>query len=155
MKTRTYIDNSQTDRPVSAKTLAALRRTVINALDYMNISFPCEVSIKLVSPEEIQTLNRDFRGIDEVTDVLSFPSGEYDFQTEPLLKKNERLFLGDMAICVEIAYKQAYPGHGPRKELELLTAHSMLHLLGLDHRNKREEKNMFSKQDEILKMAQD
>ncbi|MBO5299286.1 MAG: rRNA maturation RNase YbeY, partial [Clostridia bacterium] len=85
-------------------------------------------------------------------DVLSFPSGEYEPGDEPELGRNERLFLGDMAICVDIAYKQAYPGHTPRMEIELLTAHSVLHLLGLDHRNKKEEKDMFSKQEAILKM---
>ena len=152
MKTRTYIDNAQLNRPVSAKTLAGIRRTVINALEYMKIDFPCEISIKLVSPEEIRQLNCDFRGIDEVTDVLSFPSGEYNYGETPDLKRNERIFLGDMAICVEIAYRQSYKGHTPRMELELLTAHSVLHLLGFDHATKREEKAMFYKQNEILKM---
>lgn len=152
MKTRTYIDNAQQDRAVGPKTLAGIRRTVVNTLTYMNIDFPCEVSIKLVSQEEIKQLNKTFRGIDEPTDVLSFPSGEYFPGDVPELKKNERLFLGDMAICVDIAYKQAYKGHTPRMELELLTAHSVLHLLGLDHRNKKEEKDMFSKQEAVLKM---
>ncbi len=152
MNTRTYIDNAQTDRPVSSKTLAGIRRTVINSLKYMNITFPCEISIKLVSPEEIRELNRDFRGIDEETDVLSFPSGEYTYGSIPQIKHNERIFLGDMAICVEIAYRQSYRGHSPRMELELLTAHSMLHLLGFDHITKREEKAMFEKQDAILNM---
>ncbi len=152
MKTRTFIDNAQTERAVSAKTLSGIRRTVLNSLEYMHIDFPCEVSIKLVSPDEIRQLNRDFRGIDEQTDVLSFPSGEYTYGEQPQLNKNTRVFLGDMAICVDIAYKQSYVGHSPRMELELLTAHSMLHLLGFDHRTKKEEKDMFFKQDEILKM---
>ena len=152
MNTRTYIDNAQSDRPVSAKTLAGIRRTVLNTLQYMNIDFPCEVSIKLVSPDEIRQLNKDFRCVDAPTDVLSFPSGEYEPGVEPKIGKNQRLFLGDMAICVDIAYKQSYSGHSPRMEIELLTAHSVLHLLGLDHRNKKEEKNMFAKQEAILKM---
>lgn len=152
MNTRTYIDNAQLNRAVSSKTLAGIRKTVINSLEYMNITFPCEISIKLVSPEEIRELNKTFRGIDEETDVLSFPSGEYSYGDDPQLKRNERLFLGDMAICVEIAYRQSYRGHSPRMELELLTAHSMLHLLGFDHRTKREEKAMFAKQNEILNM---
>lgn len=155
MNTRTYIDNAQDERPVGPKTLAGIRRTVVNTLEYMGIDFPCEVSVKLVSREEIKQLNNDFRGIDEPTDVLSFPSGEYEPGDEPELGRNERLFLGDMAICVDIAYKQAYPGHTPRMEIELLTAHSVLHLLGLDHRNKKEEKDMFSKQEAILKMRKD
>ncbi|MBQ6051834.1 MAG: rRNA maturation RNase YbeY [Clostridia bacterium] len=152
MNTRTYIDNAQLNRAVSSKTLAGIRKTVINSLEYMNITFPCEISIKLVSPEEIRELNKTFRGIDEETDVLSFPSGEYSYGDDPQLKRNERLFLGDMAICVEIAYRQSYRGHSPRMELELLTAHSMLHLFGFDHRTKREEKAMFAKQNEILNM---
>ena len=154
MKTRTYINNAQSERPVSAKTLSGIRKTVINSLEYMNIGFPCEVSIKLVSPTEIRQLNRDFRGIDEPTDVLSFPSGEYSYGDTPYIKSNQRIFLGDMAICVDIAYSQSYKGHSPRMELELLTAHSMLHLLGFDHRTKSEEKDMFFKQEEILKMRE-
>jgi len=155
MTVRTYIDNAQTEKPVGEKMKAAIRKTVSTAAEKMNITFPCEVSVRLVSPEEIQQLNRDFRQVDRPTDVLSFPSEEYsDGDEVPKLRSRERLFLGDIAICVPIAYNQAIEAkHTPTAEIMLLTAHSFLHLIGYDHATKKDEKRMFALQDEIVRLT--
>ena len=157
MIVKTEIDNAQTDKPVSTRMFAAIRRTTACAAEKMGISFPSEISMKLVSENEIQQLNRDFRNVDSVTDVLSFPSGEYsDGDCPPELRRNQRLFLGDIAICVSVAYKQAAEAkHSPSDEIMLLTAHSFLHLIGFDHATKKQEKEMFALQEEIVRMAKE
>ena len=89
-------------------------------------SLDYEVSISLVNNEEIKELNRDYRGVDSETDVLSFPL-EDDFGMDlPLL--------GDIIITVEKALEQAEEyGHSLEREMAYLTAHSMFHLMGYDH----------------------
>ena len=123
-----------------------------------NISLPVEVSLTVTGPEQIQEMNRDFRGIDRVTDVLSFPQVDF-FEEDPMedLVNAERnpdtdeVCLGDIVICMDRAREQAEEfGHSLRRELGFLTAHSMLHLLGYDHMVPEEEKVMFEKQEIIL-----
>ncbi len=104
------------------------------------------VTILITTPEEIRRLNREFRNVDSVTDVLTFPAceGEMDFASPDG-------YLGDVAICLERALEQAEAyGHSPERELGFLTVHGALHLLGYDHMNEPDEKKMFSRQDEIL-----
>lgn len=90
-----------------------------------------ELSVALLNNRAIRNLNRDYRGLDKVTDVLSFP------QNEPFcLSKNSRLpvHLGDIAISVPQAKKQAAEyGVGFYEELSRLLVHGFLHLLGHDH----------------------
>ena len=82
---------------------------------------PAEVSIALVPDSQVRALNRRFRGVDRVTDVLSFPS-DVDGQ------------LGDIVIARGVARRQARAaGHSPGTELRLLALHGILHLLGFDH----------------------
>ena len=104
------------------------------------------VCITIVSEDEIQRINREFRDIDKVTDVLSFPAwdgGEYDLTDG---------FLGDIAICEKRAREQAAEyGHSLERELAFLTVHGMLHLLGYDHMQPEDEKVMFPMQDSILR----
>jgi len=83
------------------------------------------VNVLICSADEIRRLNRQFRSVDKVTDVLSFPD------------ENEG---GDIAICAEKVRSQAEEfGHGVERELAYLTVHSVLHLLGYDHVNSRKE----------------
>ena len=103
-----------------------------------------EVNIIFVDETEIKALNRRFRKIDSVTDVLSF---------EALSKpdKDGRLALGDIAVCPQRAFEQAESyGHGALRELAFLAAHGTLHLLGYDHKNKEEEAEMLSAQEKAL-----
>jgi len=89
-----------------------------------------EISVSFVSKEEISALNRHYRNIDKVTDVLSFP--QYGDLSE--LPKDRRIVLGDVIICTDQALLQADEfGHSPERELVYLLTHGVLHLLGYDH----------------------
>lgn len=126
-----------------------LCRCIDTALAAEGMAFPCEVNILLTDDAGIQTLNREQRGIDAPTDVLSFPQFELvpgvsvaDEENENFerfeLEEDETgadyLPLGDMAISVERAAAQAQEyGHSVARELGYLCVHSVLHLLGYDH----------------------
>ena len=102
--------------------------------------------ISFVDEDTIQELNRDYRGIDRVTDVISFALEDKkdNFQSEIR-------FLGDIYICIPRMKEQALEyEHSIKRELSFLTVHGLLHLLGYDHRNEDEEKIMFGLQEEIL-----
>lgn len=103
-------------------------------------------SIIFVNNEEIKALNKDYRGIDKVTDVISFALED----NEDLIKNDTRV-LGDIYICIPRALEQAENyGHSIKRELAFLTVHGLLHLLGYDHMEKEEEKEMFALQELIL-----
>lgn len=110
-----------------------------------------EVSVSFVSNEEIQNINRTYRHRDEVTDVISFAleeegEGEIAIQSNSLPQ-----ILGDIIISVEKATEQAKEyGHSFERELGFLAVHGLLHLLGYDHMNETDEKEMFSRQNDIL-----
>ncbi len=133
---------------------AVIRAVVADSLCYEGFSEPAEVSVSIVTEEEIRSINRQFRGIDRVTDVLSFPL--LTFEAGEVYERNEdgEVLLGDIIICLQRAEEQAASyGHSLKREIAFLTAHSMLHLLGYDHMEKEEEKIMFEKQEEILQKA--
>lgn len=118
------------------------------------------VSINFVSDEEIQKLNREFRNIDKVTDVLSFPN--FNKLSNEKLKKFSKLadfdtnllFLGDIVISKNVAKKQAREyGHSLKREVCFLALHGFLHLLGFDHIKEEEEKVMIKLQNKILNEA--
>ncbi|MCL2404141.1 MAG: rRNA maturation RNase YbeY [Defluviitaleaceae bacterium] len=103
-----------------------------------------EVSISFVSTDEIQSLNRDYRGKDLATDVLSFPVSD-EFVIGPGRP------LGDIVICMDVAKVQADEyGHSLERELSFLVAHGMLHLLGYDHETPEDEAIMCATQDKVL-----
>jgi len=104
-----------------------------------------EISLSFTTPREIQELNRIYREVDEVTDVLSFPSdGEIDPETG-----NE--YLGDILICVSRAFEQASASNHPlQNEIELLFIHGLLHLLGYDHSDETQKEEMWALQNEYL-----
>ena len=107
------------------------------------------VSVNFVSEEEIKRLNNQFRQIDKVTDVLSFPNldksyfqrlTEFDAEKNP---DDGLLFLGDIVICKKVAKRQAKElGHGAKREICFLALHGLLHLLGFDHVKEEEERLM-------------
>ena len=119
------------------------------------------VDIRLVGTDAIRKLNREFREIDKVTDVLSFPVLDmkegnlscdlmpYDFSYDESGKK--LLGIGDVVICPERAKKQAESyGHSMDREMVFLAVHSFLHLLGFDHMVKEEEEKMFAEQERVM-----
>lgn len=103
-------------------------------------------SIIFVSLDEIHELNKQYRGIDRPTDVISFAL-EDDAD-----KIMDFRILGDIYICIDKMREQALSyGHSNKRELSFLTVHGLLHLLGYDHQTKEEEEIMFGLQEKILK----
>lgn len=99
------------------------------------------MSIIFVSLEQIQELNKNYRQIDKVTDVLSFPNDDPDDKT-----------LGDIFISMDKAKEQAISyGHSFEREVGFLAVHGYLHLLGYDHHTKEDEEKMVFMQESILK----
>ena len=103
-------------------------------------------SIVFVGLEEIHALNKNYRGIDRPTDVISFALEDSDdFELEGVR------VLGDIYVCIDKMKKQALEsGHSEKRELSFLVCHGLLHLLGYDHMKKEDEAIMFGKQDKIL-----
>ena len=118
------------------------------ALKKEDIMFNYEVSVSFVKDSEIKELNKMYRGIDKETDVLSFPLIE-DFNGEFL----EHVYpIGDIVISIDQVKEQANTyNHSFKREIAFLTVHSILHLLGYTHETEEEEKEMFSRQEFILK----
>ena len=117
---------------------------VTGTLEYMKFKKEAEVSVSVVDGEQIKELNRDFRNIDRVTDVLSFPIGDKNPETGEIV-------LGDIVLCAEKVISQAQEfGHTRKRELAFLTCHSMLHLLGYDHIEEDDRIEMENLQRKIL-----
>ena len=138
-----------------------LAMTVIcGVLDQEDCPYECEISLVLCGEEEIRETNRNFREIDRVTDVLSFPMqdfqtpAEYDFleeEDDAFHPETGELLLGDIMICIPRMLSQAEEyGHGVKREYAFLIAHSMLHLLGYDHMTPEEAAVMEQKQNQVL-----
>lgn len=139
-----YIDNRQ-DIEINKETEDLIKKAIEKTLEYEEVSLDYEVSLSFVDNLEIRELNRDYRGIDKETDVLSFPM-EDDFPLEGQLP-----FLGDIIISLEKTRDQAQDyGHSFIRELIYLTVHSSLHLLGYDHIDQEEKKLMRSKEEAIM-----
>ncbi len=119
---------------------------MINSI-FKNINSNKEFNIIFVTKEEIQRLNREFRKIDKVTDVISFAL----IDDKDIIKTDE---LGDIFICLDKAFEQAKEyQHSENREVCFLAVHGYLHLCGFDHMTKEDEEIMFSKQEEILQKA--
>lgn len=118
-----------------------------------DLSDNTEVSITLVSDEEIRGLNRDYRGKDYPTDVLSFSFDEAgDAGDIPFIDPRGIHALGDIIISLERAVAQAQEyGHSLEREVGFLTVHGMLHLLGFDHDTVEKEKEMRTREEMILR----
>ena len=103
-----------------------------------------EVNYAFVSPRQIHQLNRTFRQVDRVTDVLSFPDGDINPETK-------RRFMGDVLICKSVARRQAKAiGNSLEQEITFLQVHGTLHLFGYDHINPEDEVKMFGLQRKIM-----
>ena len=131
------------------------------ALEYIDCHYEAEISLLITHDEEIHEMNREHRGIDRATDVLSFPMLEFgipgDFtgideeMSDVFDPETGELMLGDIVISADKVMAQAEEyGHSPKREYAFLIAHSMLHLCGYDHMEDGERKEMEQKQREIL-----
>lgn len=105
-----------------------------------------EFSVIIIDNKRIHKINKEYRGIDRPTDVISFALED----SEDVNLENYRI-LGDIYISIDKVKEQAKTyGHSEKRELAFLTVHGFLHLLGYDHMEPEEEKIMFAKQEEIL-----
>ena len=121
-----------------------LIRAAEAVLSYHSLPDNTELTIALESINTIQKLNNDFLQINEPTDVLSFPSDEFDPDTQST-------YIGDVVISKEIAAKQAESaGHGLICEMQLLVIHGVLHLLGYDHAIEPDKNKMWAVQKIML-----
>lgn len=106
------------------------------------------LSVIYVTPEQIHEINRDYRGIDRPTDVISFAMQD---DMSNILLEEEACELGDIFINVDAIRAQAKEyGHSIRREACFLFCHGLLHLMGYDHMEPEDEKEMFHLQDVIL-----
>lgn len=118
---------------------ALIKKAAALALDAEGVDKPCLISVMLTDNEGIRETNRDFRGIDSATDVLSFPMNEltpesFDADMCDTDPESGAVMLGDMMISLERCFSQGEEfGHGFDREISYLTVHSVLHLLGYDH----------------------
>lgn len=104
-----------------------------------------EFNIIIVDNERIHEINRDYRKIDKETDVITFALED---NLDVVLKKR---ILGDIYISIDRVHSQAIDyGHSFLRELSFLAVHGFYHLLGYDHMNEKDEKIMFTKQEELL-----
>lgn len=134
-----------------------IKNSISKALDAEGIDKPCLVSVMLTDDEGIHEINREFRGVDRATDVLSFPlneltAGEFDEDACEHDPESGSIMLGDMMISLERCEAQGDEfGHGFEREICYLTVHSVLHLLGYDHMDEGEMKaQMRAREKEIM-----
>ena len=143
MKPCILIENTQKEKAPFRGYKGAIRRAIAATLEREGFRQRCEVSVSLVTGEEIRRLNREYREVDRETDVLSFP----------LLEEEEEgvAYLGDVILCPAVIASQAKEfGTTYRQEMCLMVIHSTLHLLGWDHMEEEEKQQMFSLQESIL-----
>ena len=125
------------------KILNSYIKYVVKKLNLEN----CEFNIILVDNDRIHEINKEYRDVDRETDVISFA-----MEDEMDVKYKDFRLLGDIYISIDKCYLQAEEyGHSRVREICFLATHGILHLLGYDHMNIDEEKEMFSLQEELLK----
>lgn len=135
------IINETNEEIKEIKDVEEFLKFAIKKLELKNVVF----DIIIVDNEKIRELNRDYRGIDNYTDVISFALEDF-----PDVKTEVRL-LGDIYISLPKIKEQSESyGHSFLREFAFLSVHGLLHLLGYDHMNEDDEKEMFSLQEELL-----
>ncbi|GMG70053.1 rRNA maturation RNase YbeY [Tetragenococcus halophilus] len=149
----TFIDETQ---KVSKNEREEIDRLLQYAADYLKLPENSEMSITFMDNEGIQMINRDYRGKDAPTDVISFAIEEAGQNEMPIFFDDEEMTdlpneLGDIMISTQRAQEQAAEyGHSYEREVGFLALHGFLHINGYDHMRPEDEKEMFGLQKEIL-----
>ena len=121
-----------------------LEKAAEYTLDHQKVNLNTDLAIVIGDDDQIQSLNRDYRGVDQPTDVLSFPQGSKD-------PHSGHMNLGDIIISLPRAAAQAdADGHSLEDELMLLVVHGLLHLLGYGHEEDDGREEMWRVQDDVL-----
>lgn len=130
-----YYDDRQDDIKITDEIKNLIEKSIAAVLKVENLDENVEVSVSFVGDEEIRDLNRDYRGVDKSTDVLSFPMDDEFIIVSRIL--------GDVIINTRRVMEQAEElGHSNERELSYLTVHSILHLLGYDHMEDEDKREM-------------
>ncbi|BDG46474.1 MULTISPECIES: rRNA maturation RNase YbeY [Parageobacillus] len=145
------IDFIDETNEVTKEQMDIIKRLLNYAAEIEHVPNGAEVGISFVDNERIRIINRDYRGKDQPTDVISFALEEKGEGEVEIVGADVPPLLGDIIISIPKAKEQAKEyGHSFMRELGFLAVHGFLHLLGYDHKTEEEEKIMFSKQKDIL-----
>lgn len=145
------IDFLDETNEVKEEHIALVEKLLQHAAKVEGIEEGSEVSITFVTNEAIHEINREYRDKDQPTDVISFALEEMGEGEVQIIGEDIPRVLGDIIISTDRTREQAEEyGHSFERELGFLAVHGFLHLLGYDHMNEADEKEMFGKQDEIL-----
>jgi probable rRNA maturation factor len=157
----TFYVKNETGQEFPFPTEETVERVIRAALKCEQCPYEAEISLLITDREGIRNYNREYRGIDKETDVLSFPGVDYEAPGDFSLAEadtnsyfnpeTEEILLGDIILCRDRIYAQAEEyGHSVLREFAFLIVHSILHLLGYDHMEQEEEALMRSHQDKIM-----
>ena len=135
---------NQTDREITE--LETVEKVLYSAMEKENLK-DTSFNLIIVDNDYIHELNKNYRGIDRETDVITFALEDED----TLVIGDKERILGDIYISIDRARSQAIDyGHSFLRELSFLAVHGFYHLLGYDHQTKEDEEVMFKKQEEVL-----
>ena len=141
------INNRQEDLEISKELKQNIIKAIETCIKVEKYNKDLEISISFVTNDEIKYLNKEFRGINKITDVLSFPM-DLDFIIE-----GENEILGDIIISTERAKEQALDyGHSVEREIIYLIIHSIFHLFGYDHMIENDKIEMRKKEKKTIKI---
>ena len=157
----TFCVESEWENTLPFSTEETGRLVAKKVLEQENCPFPCVVNVLLTSDESVRELNKEHRGIDAATDVLSFPALSFEqpagFPAPDMLEPGAKdpetgeVWLGDIVISMDRVLRQAEAfGHSVRREYAFLIAHSMLHLSGYDHVTEEESRVMEAHTEQVL-----
>ena len=151
---------NESGKEVDENSFALIENAIKTSLAFMGIDENISASVFLVDGEKIHEVNRDYRNVDKVTDVVSFPMDLVDFisyegRAEEFFRDQEvcqpQYFLGDIFINLDRIKDQAQEyGHSEERGLSYLTVHSLLHLLGYDHIEEEDRLIMRPREDAIM-----
>lgn len=155
-----YVEN-ETEEKFDFPVEDVVKQVASAVLEMENCPYEVQLNVLLTDNEGIHSYNKEYRGIDRETDVLSFPNLDFEKEADFNIDENEEadyfdpdtgeLILGDIIISVDRVKEQAESyGHSRRREFAFLVAHSMLHLCGYDHMEQKEAEVMERKQEQIL-----
>ncbi|MDY6029135.1 MAG: rRNA maturation RNase YbeY [Acidaminococcaceae bacterium] len=149
------VENSQTKVELDGNLEKILRAGLNAVADRHKLSAQTEIGVTIVDDDEIHVINRDYRGVDRATDVISFALNDDDAEADmvKLVGTCEEELLGDIIISAETALRQGEEfGHGLEREIVYLAVHGLLHLLGYDHMNEEEKKIMRREEEASLRV---
>ncbi len=146
------LENAQEKIDLEETVLKRLQEGIDAVADLNGLAEEAEVDVTIVDDEEIHELNRQYRGMDKPTDVLSFALDEGEEDEPELIGGPEEHLYGDIIISAETALRQAEEyGHGLEREMTYLAVHGMFHLLGYDHMTEEDKAEMRAKEEEALR----